>query len=163
MMERWLQSQANNHIVFPTHLHFSKSWPPNLNIENPSSNCYSVSNHLEQATYPHWISISPSAKQEVLDTQSSGPLSRLTFLDSITSYSTLVLVLVLSRSVMPNSATNPMDCGLPGASVRGPLQARVLEWGALHFSRGSSWPRSPAWQADSLLNKPAGKPSGTSQ
>ena len=36
---------------------------------------------------------------------------------------------------------NPMDCNLPGASVQGILQARVLEWVAISFSRGSSWPR----------------------
>ena len=34
-----------------------------------------------------------------------------------------------------------MDCSLPGSSVHGIFQARVLEWGAISFSRGSSWPR----------------------
>ena len=29
---------------------------------------------------------------------------------------------------------NPMDCGLPGSSVHGIFQARVLEWGAIAFS-----------------------------
>ena len=29
---------------------------------------------------------------------------------------------------------NPMDCSLPGSSVHGILQARVLEWGAIAFS-----------------------------
>ena len=33
---------------------------------------------------------------------------------------------------------NPMDCSPPGSSVRGILQARVLEWVAISFSRGSS-------------------------
>ena len=36
---------------------------------------------------------------------------------------------------------NPMDCGLPGSSVHGILQARILEWVAIPFSKGSSWPR----------------------
>ena len=36
---------------------------------------------------------------------------------------------------------NPMDCSLPGFSVHGIFQARVLEWAAISFSRGSSWPR----------------------
>ena len=36
---------------------------------------------------------------------------------------------------------NPMDCSLPGSSVHGIFQARVLEWGAISFSRGSSRPR----------------------
>ena len=36
---------------------------------------------------------------------------------------------------------NPMDCRWPGPSVHGILQARILEWVARHFSRGSSQPR----------------------
>ena len=36
---------------------------------------------------------------------------------------------------------NPMDCSLPGSSVHGIFQARVLEWGAISFSRRSSRPR----------------------
>ena len=33
---------------------------------------------------------------------------------------------------------HPTDCGPPGSSVRGILQARILEWVAFPFSRGSS-------------------------
>ena len=36
---------------------------------------------------------------------------------------------------------DPMDCSLPGSSVHGIFQARVLEWVAVSFSRGSSQPR----------------------
>ena len=36
---------------------------------------------------------------------------------------------------------NPMDCSLPGSSIHGIFQARVLEWVAISFSRGSSRPR----------------------
>ena len=36
---------------------------------------------------------------------------------------------------------DPMDCCLPGFSVHVIFQARVLEWVAISFSRGSSWPR----------------------
>ena len=36
---------------------------------------------------------------------------------------------------------DPMDCSLPGSSLHGILQARVLEWVAISFSRGSSQPR----------------------
>ena len=35
----------------------------------------------------------------------------------------------------------PMDCSPPGSSVHGIFQARVLEWVAISFSRGSSQPR----------------------
>ena len=33
---------------------------------------------------------------------------------------------------------DPMDCGLPGSSVRGILQARILEWVSISSSKGSS-------------------------
>ena len=35
---------------------------------------------------------------------------------------------------------DPMDCSPPGPSVHGILQARILEWVAIPFSRGSSQP-----------------------
>ena len=35
---------------------------------------------------------------------------------------------------------NPVDCSPPGSSVHGILQARILEWVAISFSRGSSQP-----------------------
>ena len=35
---------------------------------------------------------------------------------------------------------DPMDCSLPGSSIHGIFQARVLEWVAISFSRGSSQP-----------------------
>ena len=36
---------------------------------------------------------------------------------------------------------DPMDCSPPGSSDHGILQARILEWVAISFSRVSSWPR----------------------
>ena len=35
--------------------------------------------------------------------------------------------------------SDPMDCGLPGSSAHGIFQARVLEWGAIAFSRVKSY------------------------
>ena len=43
-----------------------------------------------------------------------------------------------SESCSVLSDCNPMDSSLPGSSVRGILQARMLEWFATPFSRGSS-------------------------
>ena len=40
---------------------------------------------------------------------------------------------------------NPMDCRPPGSSVHGILQARMLEWVAIRFSRGCSWLRDRIW------------------
>ena len=36
---------------------------------------------------------------------------------------------------------DPMDCSPPGSSLPGIFQARILEWVAIPFSRGPSWPR----------------------
>ena len=41
-----------------------------------------------------------------------------------------------------SDSCNPMDCGLPGSSVHGILQARILEWVAIFFTRESSQPRN---------------------
>ena len=35
---------------------------------------------------------------------------------------------------------DPMDCSLPGSSVLGIFQARVLDWGAIAFSTGYEGP-----------------------
>ena len=52
----------------------------------------------------------------------------------------LVGVCVLVAQSCP-SLCNPMDCSLPGFSVLEIFQARILEWIAIPFSRGSSLPR----------------------
>ena len=58
---------------------------------------------------------------------------------------------------------DPMDCSLPGSSVHGVFQARILEWVSISSSRGSSPPRdwiwSPTLQVDSLPSEPPGKTS----
>ena len=51
----------------------------------------------------------------------------------------LVKVKVKVKSCL--TLCDPMDCSLPCSSVHGIFQARVLEWGAISFSRGSSQPR----------------------
>ena len=40
---------------------------------------------------------------------------------------------------------DPMDWSLPGSSVLGILQTRILGWVAIPFSRGSSWCRDQTW------------------
>ena len=62
---------------------------------------------------------------------------------------------------------NPMNCSPTGSSVHGILQARILEWVVISFSRGSSQPRDQTCvcrvscvsglQADSLPTEPPGK------
>ena len=46
-------------------------------------------------------------------------------------------------------------------TVHGILQAKILEWVAVSFSRGAAQPRSPTLQADSLSVEPPGKPKNT--
>ena len=50
--------------------------------------------------------------------------------------------------VAPSCLTlsDPMDCSLPGFSIHGIFQARVLEWGAIAFSvqAGQSGPQIPS-------------------
>ena len=57
---------------------------------------------------------------------------------------------------------DPMDCSPLSSSVHGILQARILEWVAMSFSRDipdpDIEPGSPALQAESLLSEPPGKP-----
>ena len=52
-----------------------------------------------------------------------------------------ICVCVLSRLVVCPALCNFMDGSPPGSSVHGIFQARILEWVAISFSRGSSWPR----------------------
>ena len=52
-----------------------------------------------------------------------------------------------------------MDCHLPGSSVHGISQARILEWVAIFFPRGSSRLKGSKlgplhWQVDSLPESP---------
>ena len=52
----------------------------------------------------------------------------------------------------------PTLCDPMDYTVHEILQARILEWVAVPFSRGSSEPRSLTLQADSLPAEPQGKP-----
>ena len=46
---------------------------------------------------------------------------------------------------------DPMDSSPPGSSIHGNSQARILERGAISFSRGSSWPRD--WTCVSCIDR----------
>ena len=52
---------------------------------------------------------------------------------------TLALKVLVSQSCL--TLGNPVDCSPPGSSAHGILQARILEWAAIFFSRISSQPR----------------------
>ena len=57
----------------------------------------------------------------------------------INTYYLLTFTYVYAQSCLILSI--PKDCSPPGSSVDGFLQARILEWVAMPFSRGSSQPR----------------------
>ena len=65
--------------------------------------------------------------------------SKLLYSKSLTFKHKWKLKVLVAQSC-PTLCT-PMDCRLPGSSVHGISQARILELGGISFSRGSSWPR----------------------
>ena len=69
---------------------------------------------------------------------------------------------VLDTQLCP-TLCDPTDCSLPGSSLHGILQARILEWIIISFSRDlpdpGIKPGSTALEADSLTSEPTGKPS----
>ena len=59
-----------------------------------------------------------------------------------------ISLLYISESEVAQSCStlcDPVDCSLPDFSVHGILQARILEWVSIPFSRGSSRPRNWTW------------------
>ena len=58
-------------------------------------------------------------------------------IDKLCLFLNFVYMCVLVAQSCP-TLCDPMDCSLPGSSVHGILQARILEWVDMPFSRGSS-------------------------
>ena len=100
--------------------------------------------------------------QGIFLTQGSQCRSPALQVDSLPSEPELIVLIsirlwvesdTVRHSVMSNSLW-PMDCSLPGSSVHGILQARLLEWVAMSFSGDLPDPgielMSPTLQADSL-------------
>ena len=55
-----------------------------------------------------------------------------------------VCVCVLVTQSYP-TVCDLMDCSPPGSAVHGVFQEKMLEWFAISFFRGSSWPRDWTW------------------
>ena len=68
-------------------------------------------------------------------------LLHLVLLEAHSSYSSFKVKVGEVAQSCP-TLCDPMDCSLSGSSVHGIFQARVLEWIAISFSRGSSRPRN---------------------
>ena len=95
-------------------------------------------------------------------------------LSSLNSIPTFILLLLTQSRLRSHSGdkkseitqlyltlSDPMDCSLPGSSIYGIFQARILEWVAISFTRRSSnpgiEPRSPILYADALPSELPGK------
>ena len=73
--------------------------------------------------------------------------SALTLLNHVNGWisrkdSYILLVQLFSHGGGLVTLCDPMECSLPGSCVHGTSQARILEWVAISFSRGSSQPRN---------------------
>ena len=88
------------------------------------------------------------------------------FVDASSHVCVHVCVCVWSVAHSCPALCNPMDCSLPGSSVHGIFQTRILEWVAIS-SRGSSLPRgqtvSPALTSGFFTTEPPGKPHSSSR
>ena len=73
----------------------------------------------------------------------------------------LFVLMILSLTWKWKSLSRARLCNPMDYTAHGILQARILEWVAFPFSRGSSQPRSLTLQADSLPTEPQGKPKNT--
>ena len=72
-----------------------------------------------------------------------------------------VYVCVCSVTQSCPTLCDPMNCSLPGSSVHGILQERIMEWVAISSSRGSSWPcllSLLCWQGGFFTTVPPGNP-----
>ena len=74
---------------------------------------------------------------------------------------TYVNVTVKVKLLSCSTLCDPTDCSLPGSSIQGIFQTRILEWVSISFSRRSSWPRDWTWVSgivgSTLLSEPPGK------
>ena len=66
----------------------------------------------------------------------------------MTTGKTMKMKVLVAQSCL--TLCDPLDCSLPGSFVHGILQARILEWVAISFFRGSSQPRDWTWVSSIL-------------
>ena len=57
-------------------------------------------------------------------------------------YKSTMFLCLVAQSFL--TLCDPMDCSRTFSSIHGIFQSRILEWVAVSYSRGSSWPRDPA-------------------
>ena len=101
-----------------------------LDWQEPSAETYAWLHASRQKSLVHWPP--PTFSEQVLRA-----------ICEAGSQATVLSVCVHACSVAKSGPTlcDPKDCSPPGSSAHGILQARILEWVAISFSRGSSRPR----------------------
>ena len=109
-------------MIRQSHTWLCLSWKSDIEKTHPA--CCSMKDCLEYTTY---------GSNENIHSMWNGDRS------SVLHTQWNIAVLSLAQSCL--TLRNPMDCSPPGSSVHGNLQARILEWVAIPFSRGSSQPR----------------------
>ena len=80
----------------------------------------------------------------IMPTGKTIALTRWTFFGKVMSLLLNMLSAAVAAKLLQSSPTlwDPMDYSLPGSSIHGITQARLLEWVAIYSSMGSSWSRN---------------------
>ena len=135
------------------------SWLPG---KKPSYSSFNLHLQFDQLSVVIWLLTSPGKKGSLL--YGSAPSFGITTAGLCCRLIPPCISVPLVQ--LWSALCDPRDCNLPGSSVCGIFQARVLAWVAISFSRESSSPRiepascvSPPLQVDSLPAKPSGKSS----
>ena len=163
-MNQWLSlwhlsphvSLMNEYLIQSTHLIISKD-PIRIYLMDIQKSNQSSHSLLDGSSWLGEYIIRKAYKklkhQRSAETSSSGvtawllhqirPLSTLPTTAELVSYRPQQTTCVLSHFRLSQCLTlrDAMDCRPPGISVHGILQARILEWVVIFFSRGSSRPR----------------------
>jgi len=93
--------------------------------------------HLEWASQPPPFLVVPEKKLPDPDFKTLMPMMTR----GKTKMGNYMRVCVCPVAKLCLTLCNPVGCSLPGSSVHGTFQTRILEWVVISSSRGSSWPR----------------------
>ena len=117
--------------------------------------------HVASSCTRDWPHVSPGLAGRSFATESPGkPPKCISYIIRFESWNDSLIHGMQSGCVVKVKVIQscPALCDPMDYTVLGILQARIQEWVAIPFSRGSSQPRSPALQADSLPSELPGKP-----
>ena len=133
----WRSKWQPTPIFFPGRLHRQRS------LASTVHGGHRESDMTEWATHTLGIYSFYNAAVNSISFYALIPNHLMQIYKNIIDFCTLILYLAVLCFVAQSWQTHcdPMDCSPPGSSVHGILQARMLEWVDIPFSRGSSQPR----------------------